>query len=98
MHGTSRAATPPSAPGSHDGERLSIRRRADHLRRSLVPSLLGARRTNESLANADTQPRDKNSPKLMDAIQAALSRIAAGGGDPKQELESVQQQLSNDFK
>jgi hypothetical protein len=34
----------------------------------------------------------------MDAMQAALSRIAAGGGDPKQELESVQQQLSNDFK
>ena len=26
-------------------------RRADRLRRSLVPSLLGARRTNESLAN-----------------------------------------------
>jgi hypothetical protein len=31
-------------------------------------------------------------------MQAALSRIAAAGGDPKQELESVQQQLSNDFK
>jgi len=28
-----------------------ILRRADHLRRSLVPSLLGARRTNETLAN-----------------------------------------------
>jgi len=52
----------------------------------------------ESLENADTEPRDKNSPKLMDAMQAALSRVAAGGGDPKQELESVQQQLSNDFK
>jgi len=52
----------------------------------------------ESLENADTEPRDKNSPKLMDAMQAALSRIAAGGGEPKPELESVQQQLSNDFK
>jgi ABC-type glycerol-3-phosphate transport system substrate-binding protein len=52
----------------------------------------------ESLENADTEPRDKNSPKLMDAMQAALSRIAAGGGEPKPELESVQRQLSNDFK
>jgi hypothetical protein len=34
----------------------------------------------------------------MDAMQAALSRIAAGGGEPKPELESVQRQLSNDFK
>jgi multiple sugar transport system substrate-binding protein len=52
----------------------------------------------ESLENADTQPRNKNAPKLMDAMQAALSRIAANGGDPKQELESVQQQLAADFQ
>jgi multiple sugar transport system substrate-binding protein len=52
----------------------------------------------EALENADTQPRDKNAPKLMDAMQAALSRIATNGSEPKQELESVQQQLAADFK
>ena len=31
---------------------MPVLRRADRLRRSLVPSLLGARRTNEALANA----------------------------------------------
>ncbi|HEX4146095.1 MAG TPA: phenylalanine--tRNA ligase subunit beta [Pirellulales bacterium] len=34
---------------------MPVLRRADRLRRSLVPSLLGARRTNEALANADVE-------------------------------------------
>ena len=52
----------------------------------------------ESLKNADTQPRDKNAPKLMDSVAAALSRIAVNGTDPKSEFEAIQQQLSPDFK
>jgi ABC-type glycerol-3-phosphate transport system substrate-binding protein len=52
----------------------------------------------ESLKNADTQPRDKNAPKLMDSVAAALSRIAVNGADPKSEFEAIQQQLSPDFK
>ena len=42
---------------------MPVLRRADRLRRSLVPSLLGARQTNESLAN----PGDRtvrNRPRL----------------------------------
>jgi phenylalanyl-tRNA synthetase beta chain len=34
---------------------MPVLRRADRLRRSLIPSLLGARRTNEALANADIE-------------------------------------------
>jgi phenylalanyl-tRNA synthetase beta chain len=34
---------------------MPVLRRADRLRRSLVPSLLGARRTNEALANAEIE-------------------------------------------
>jgi ABC-type glycerol-3-phosphate transport system substrate-binding protein len=52
----------------------------------------------ESLQNANTQPRDKNSPKLMAAVQAALSRIAVNDADPKTELEAIQQQLAADFQ
>jgi multiple sugar transport system substrate-binding protein len=52
----------------------------------------------ESLKNANTEPRNKNGPKLMDAVQASLSRIAVNGSDPKRELEAVQQQLGPDFK
>ena len=52
----------------------------------------------ESLKDADTQPREKNAPKLMDAMAAALSRIAVSGADPKSEFEAIQQQLSPDFK
>ena len=52
----------------------------------------------ESLQNANTQPRDKNSPKLMAAVQAALSRIAVNDADPKTELETIQQQLATDFQ
>jgi len=51
----------------------------------------------EALTNADTQPRTKNAPKLMDAMQSALSRIAAGNADPQKELETVQTQLAADF-
>jgi multiple sugar transport system substrate-binding protein len=52
----------------------------------------------ESLRNADTQPRTKNAPKLMDAVAAALSRIAVDGAEPKSEFEAVQEQLSQEFK
>ena len=43
-----------SAPGPREPalrSSMPVLRRADRLRRSLVPSLLGARQTNESLAN-----------------------------------------------
>jgi multiple sugar transport system substrate-binding protein len=52
----------------------------------------------ESLKNANTQPRDKNGPKLMDAVAAALSKIAVNGADPKTEFEAIQQQLAADFQ
>ena len=51
----------------------------------------------EALTNAGTQPRTKNAPKLMDAMESALSRIAAGNADPQKELETVQAQLAADF-
>jgi multiple sugar transport system substrate-binding protein len=51
----------------------------------------------ESLRNANTQPRDKNGPKLMAAVQAALSRIAVQNADPETEFEQIQRQLATDF-
>jgi multiple sugar transport system substrate-binding protein len=52
----------------------------------------------ESLKNANTEPRDKDGPKLMAAVQAALSRIAVNNADPKTEFEAIQQQLAADFQ
>jgi len=52
----------------------------------------------ESLKNANTEPRDKNGPKLMDAVQAALSQIAVKDADPKVQFEAIQKQLAADFQ
>lgn len=52
----------------------------------------------EALKNADTQPLEKSAPKLMEAMQAALSAVAVNGADAKDQLEQVQKALSSDFK
>jgi ABC-type glycerol-3-phosphate transport system substrate-binding protein len=52
----------------------------------------------EALSNADTQPRTKNAPKLMDAMEAALSEIATGSAEPKAALEKVETQLAAEFQ
>ena len=51
-----------------------------------------------ALSNADTQPRTKDAPKLMDAMEAALSEIATGKTEPKAALEEVQKQRAADFQ
>ena len=62
---------------------MPVLRRADRLRRSLVPSLLGARRTNESLANLRCElfeiakvylPRDGQLPR-----RALMLGLTSGG-------------------
>jgi len=53
---------------------------------------------NEALKNADTQPLQKSAPKLMEAMQAALSGVAVNGADAKDQLEQVQKALAPDFK
>ncbi len=57
-----------------------VLRRADRLRRSIVPSLLGARQTNESLSN----PRIE----LFEVAHVYLPNINTGGGEalPSEEL------------
>jgi multiple sugar transport system substrate-binding protein len=52
----------------------------------------------EALKNADTQPLEKSAPKLMEAMQAALSAVAVNGADAKDQLEQVQKALSPEFK
>ena len=57
-----------------------------------LPAVSGA------LKNADTQPLEKSAPKLMEAMQAALSAVAVNGADAKDQLAQVQKTLSPDFK
>jgi multiple sugar transport system substrate-binding protein len=52
----------------------------------------------EALKNADTQPLHKSAPKLMEAMEAALSAVAVNGADAKEQLEQVQKTLSPEFK
>jgi multiple sugar transport system substrate-binding protein len=52
----------------------------------------------EALKNADTQPLHKNAPKLMEAMEAALSAVAVNGADAKEQLEQVQKALAPEFK
>jgi ABC-type glycerol-3-phosphate transport system substrate-binding protein len=52
----------------------------------------------EALKNADTQPLHKSAPKLMDAMEAALSAVAVNGADPKEQLEQVQKALASEFE
>lgn len=52
----------------------------------------------EALKNADTQPLEKSAPKLMEAMEAALSAVAVNGADAKDQLEQVQKTLSPEFK
>ena len=54
---------------------MPVLRRADRLRRSIVPSLLGARRTNESLSNPEIE--------LFETAQVYLPQ--ADGGLPAEE-------------
>jgi ABC-type glycerol-3-phosphate transport system substrate-binding protein len=51
----------------------------------------------EALKNADTQPLKKNAPKLMEAMEAALSAVAVNGADARAQLEEVQKGLSSEF-
>jgi multiple sugar transport system substrate-binding protein len=51
----------------------------------------------EALKNADTQPLKKNAPKLMEAMEAALSAVAVNGADARAQLEEVQKALSSEF-
>jgi ABC-type glycerol-3-phosphate transport system substrate-binding protein len=51
----------------------------------------------EALKNAGTQPLHKNAPKLMEAMEAALSAVAVNGADPKEQLEQVQKALAVEF-
>ena len=51
----------------------------------------------EALKNADTQPLHKNAPKLMEAMEAALSAVAVNGADAKEQLGQVQKALSSEF-
>lgn len=62
---------------------VPVMRRADHLRRSLVPSLLGARRTNEALANPTIElfeiaraylPRPAGLPEEVQLLTLASGR------------------------
>ncbi|WP_158602395.1 ABC transporter substrate-binding protein [Cohnella endophytica] len=52
----------------------------------------------ESLKQADTQPLTADAPKLMEALQTALSAIAVGNAEPKAALEKAQQELASVFK
>ncbi|HEY1786415.1 MAG TPA: phenylalanine--tRNA ligase subunit beta, partial [Pirellulales bacterium] len=54
---------------------MPVLRRADRLRRSLVPSLLGARRTNEALANAE-----------IELFETAKVYLPTTGSLPKEDL------------
>ena len=60
-----------------------------------APWLVGV---SEALKNADTQPLHKSAPKLMDAMEAALSAVAVNGADPKEQLEQVQKALASEFE
>jgi ABC-type glycerol-3-phosphate transport system substrate-binding protein len=52
----------------------------------------------EALKNADTQPLHKNAPKLMEAMEAALSAVAVNGDDARAQLEQVQKALAPQFE
>jgi phenylalanyl-tRNA synthetase beta chain len=57
---------------------MSVLRRADRLRRSLAPSLLGARHTNESLAN-----------EIIELFEIAHVYLPRDGGQLPQELQML---------